>query len=256
MLNSKTQIEKIRLNKFLAKWAGVSRRSADILIKRKHVFINNVLVTQLASFVDPKKDVVRIKKKVISFKHIPLNYFMFNKPQKVISTNKDPEGRACIMDFIKQHKKQSLFSVGRLDWSSEGLLILTNDGEFANKVLHPKNKIAKTYLVKVQGRPRQSHIQKLVTGVTTSVGRKRALFAKIIKKEASSSQWVKIIISEGKKHQIRLMFEKISYPVLRLRRVAIGRLKMHGLNSGLSIKITDKEKDKVFQLPKELFKKF
>ena len=102
------------------------------------------------------------------------------------------------MDYIKKYKTERLFPVGRLDWDSEGLLILTNDGDFTDQVLHPKNKIPKTYLVKIKGRPKDSQIKKLIQGVSTPIGRKRVLFAKKISKKALSSQWVKVIISEGK----------------------------------------------------------
>ena len=242
----------LRLNKFLSRWAGLSRRNADELIKKGQVFINNQKVSQLGLFVNPKKDIVRIKKRIVKPEKISAVYIMFNKPRKVLTTSKDPEGRPTVMDYIKQDKKRRLFPVGRLDWDSEGLLLLTNDGDFTDRVLHPKNKIAKTYLVKVKGCPKDSQIRKLVQGVSTPIGRKRALFAKKISKKALSNQWVKIIIQEGKKRQIRLMFDKIGFPVLRLRRTAIGRLKMNKLASGFFQKMAEADRQKVFQKPKEL----
>ena len=115
---------------------------------------------------------------------------MFNKPQKVLTTNKDPKGRPIVMDYIRKYKGH-LFPVGRLDWDSEGLLILTNDGEFTNKILHPKNKIPKTYIVKVNGCPKEFEIKKLIKGVSTPIGKKRALFAKLSSKKSLSNTWVK-----------------------------------------------------------------
>ena len=241
----------LRLNKFLAQWAGLSRRKADEVIKKGQVFVNGKKISQLAVFVDPKKDLVKVKKKIIRSKNIPKLYMMFNKPSKVLTTAYDPQGRPTIMDYIKGSKER-LFSVGRLDWDSEGLLILTNDGDLANEILHPKNQIPKTYLVKVNGRPNDAQIRKLVQGVSTPIGKKKALFAKRIPKKTSSNSWVKLIISEGKKRQIRLMFDKIGFPVLLLKRTAIGRLKMNKLVKGSFVQLAEEDIKKVFQRPKEI----
>ena len=242
---------RLRLNKFLAKWAGVSRRQADKMIKKGEVFVNDKKISQLAVFVDPKKDSVRIKNQPIYFKKTASIYVMFNKPPKVLSTSQDPKGRPIVMDYIPKHKDR-LFLVGRLDWDSEGLLILTNDGDFSDKVLHPKNKIPKTYLVKVKGCPKSSQIEKLIQGVSTSVGKRRALFAKKLSTKSSSNIWIKLIIGEGKKRQIRLMFDKIGFPVRQLKRTAIGRLKMNKLAKGAFVRLADKDINKIFQWPKEL----
>ena len=241
----------LRLNKFLAQRAGLSRRKADEMIKKGQVFVNGKKISQLAVFVDPEKDLVKIKNQVIHSKNTPALYLMFNKPSKVLTTAHDPKGRPTVMDYIKSPKER-LFSVGRLDWDSEGLLILTNDGDLANKALHPKNQIPKTYLIKVSGRPNDSQIRKLIQGVSTPIGKKKALFAKRISKKTSSNSWVRLIISEGKKRQIRLMFDKIGFPVLLLRRTAIGRLKMNKLAKGSFVKLTEKDVKKIFQKPKEI----
>ncbi len=245
----------LRLNKFLAKWGGVSRRKAEEIIKKGDVFINGKRISDLAVFVDIDKDIVRIKKHRVYVKKSSPFYFMFNKPQKVLTTNQDPKGRITVMDYIQNDKKR-LFPVGRLDWDSEGLLILTNDGDFANKILQPKNNIPKTYLVKLNGKPKESDIKKLLKGVSTPIGRKKALFAKIISKKSSAKAWVKIIISEGKKRQIRLMFNKIGFTVQHLRRTAIGRLKMNKLAKGTYIKLSEKDLKKTFQWPKEIKSSF
>ena len=241
----------IRLNKFIAKWGGVSRRKAEDMIKKGEIFVNGKKISNLAVFVDPEKDIVKLKKQKIVFKKTEPLYLMFNKPQKVLTTNEDPKGRPIVMDYIKKYKGR-LFPVGRLDWDSEGLLILTNDGDFANKVLHPKNKIHKTYIVKVSGCPKDFEIKKLVKGVSTPIGKKRAIFAKMSSKKSLSNIWVKIIIHEGKKRQIRLMFDKIGFPVRRLRRTAIGRLKMNKLVKGTFVRLSEKDIKKVFQSPKEI----
>ena len=251
-MNGKTKpTNRLRLNKFLAKWAGVSRRQADKIIKKGEVFVNDKKILQLAVFVDPKKDSVRIKNQPIYFKKTASIYLMFNKPPKVLSTSQDPKGRPIVMDYIPKHKER-LFLVGRLDWDSEGLLILTNDGDFSDKVLHPKNKIPKTYFVKVKGCPKNSQIEKLIQGVSTSVGKRRALFAKKLSTKSLSNIWIKLIIGEGKKRQIRLMFDKLGFPVRQLKRTAIGRLKINKLAKGAFVRLSDKDIQKIFQWPKEL----
>ena len=247
--------ELLSLSKFLAQRGDFSRRKAEELIKKGFVFVNNQKTLKAFVLVHPKKDRIRIKKQLLPPKQNQNLYIMLNKPRKVLTTSQDPKGRSTVMDYLGAYKKHRLFSVGRLDWDSEGLLLLTNDGGFTHQILHPKNKIPKTYLVKVQGRPKDSHIRKLRQGVTTPIGKKKALFAQKMAKKAISSQWVKLIISEGKKHQIRLMFDNIGFPVLRLRRTAIGRLKMNKLPSGRTVQITEKEKAKIFQKPKELHSK-
>ena len=251
MPNKTNQKELLRLNKFLAKWAGFSRRKADEAIKKGEVFVNSKKISQPAVFVNVQKDVVRLNKQIIKAQKNPPVYILFNKPTKVLTTNYDPKGRPTVMDYVKSRKKERLFPIGRLDWDSEGLLLLTNDGDFSDSVLHPGNQVPKTYLVKVKGRPGRHPIGKLIRGVSTPLGKKRALFVKIFIQN-SSSCWVKVIISEGKKRQIRLMFDKIGFPVCRLRRTAIGRLKMNKLVKGACVRLTEKEVAKVFQWPKEI----
>ena len=150
-------------------------------------------------FVDPKKDIVRLKNRKIHVGEKRSLYLMFNKPQKVLTTNQDPMGRPTVMNYVKNYKDR-LFPVGRLDWDLEGLLILTNDGNFTDKILHPKYKNPKTYLVKVKGRPKNSDFKKLIRGVSTPLGKKQALFARALSsKRASTSLWAKVILSERKK---------------------------------------------------------
>ena len=241
----------LRINKFLAKWGNVSRRKAEEMIEKGDIFINNKKISRFTTFVDPKKDTVRIKKQKIHAINKSLCYLMFNKPQKVLTTSHDPKGRPTVMDYIKNHKER-LFPVGRLDWDSEGLLLFTNNGDFSDKILQPRHKIPKTYLVKAKGPLKDSAIRKLLKGISTPVGYKRVDFAKVMSGKLVSNPWVKIIIYEGKKRQIRLMFDKVGSSVCRLRRTAIGRLKMNKLKSGTYIRLTEKDLEKIFQKPKEL----
>ncbi len=241
----------IRLNKYLAQWGDISRRKADALIKRGEVFINGSKVKNLGVLIDSQKDQVRIKNRIIHKQNFSPVYIMLNKPENVLTTTADPKDRTTVMDFIKKHK-QRIFPIGRLDWKSEGLLLLTNDGDFAQKILHPKNKISKTYLVKVQGNPSQGQLRKLVTGVSTPLGRMRALHAEKTLKTKQNNQWIKVIISEGKNRQIRHMFNKLGYRINKLRRVSIGRLKLSKLKKGSYVLLKKSDAEKAFLDPKEL----
>ena len=248
-----SQAEYLRINKYLAKWTGVSRREADRLVSRGSVRINGALVTKLGTLVDTKNDKVKVNNKLVQVRHIPFVYFMFNKPKKVLTTRSDSKNRPIVMDYFTK-VKQSIFPVGRLDWLSEGLLLLTNDGDFSQSVLHPKNEIYKTYLVKVSRKLTASHVQKLLKGVTTPRGRLRADY---VKQQPGSSQnhtWVKIIVSEGKNRQVRFMLQKLDLLVDRLKRVGIGRLNLSRLKPGDFIQLDKKDLKKIFLKPKELVK--
>ena len=240
----------LRINKYLAKWGGVSRRQADRLVSRGDVTVNGARVTVLGTMVDVKNDKVKVRNKLIIVKSIPFVYLMLHKPENVLTTKSDAKGRPIVMDYLKR-VRQNVFSIGRLDWASEGLLLLTNDGDFSQSVSHPKNKIYKTYLVKVRGNPDYRDLNRMLRGVSTPQGKLRAAY---VKKQDSSSRnaWVKVIISEGKNRQVRLMFQKIDLLVSRLKRVSIGRLNLSRLPKGKFIRLDERDIKKVFLKPKEL----
>ena len=250
----------IRLNKFLSQRGGVSRREAERLIAAGKLTINGERISSGQHFVDPEKDNVFLSGRKITKEKPPPQVLMFNKPPKVLSAVSDPKGRPLVMDYIKEGRRQKprqrLFPVGRLDWDSEGLLLLSNEGDFANKVLHPKHKTFKSYLIKVRGRLEQKEMRKLLQGVSTPVGKKKALFARRVSQNRHnslrSSSWAKLIIHEGKKRQIRWMFERMGFPVQKLKRTAIGRLKLSKLPRGNFRPLDEREIRKIFQRPKEL----
>ena len=192
--------------------------------------------------VDPKKDIVIVDGKRIGLT-ISKKYFVLHKPTNVVTTMDDPEGRTHIGHFLGKIKLR-LFPVGRLDWNSEGLLILTNDGEFAQNVIHPSNSIAKTYIAKVDGKPTEDQLKRLMNGVTIVGGRVKAVHAKRMEGGAKRSEkysWVQISIVEGKNQQVRKMFEKIGFTVMRLKRTAIGHLKLGSLKVGELRELTPAE---------------
>ncbi len=200
---SKSLTEEVRLNRFLSLCGVSSRRKADELIEDGLVTVNGKKVFEMGLKVHPKKDKVYFKGKIVKpvDKH---TYLVFYKPRNVITTLSDPLERPTVKDFIpKKFQKDNLFPIGRLDWQSEGLLILTNDGEYAQNVLHPKKNVPKTYEVKVEGKVLLKDLDKLVKGVTIPGGKAYAVKADVIKKSANGTHtWLKITVVEGPPDQI------------------------------------------------------
>ncbi len=221
----------IRLNKYLADCGLASRRKADEMITDGKVQLNGKVVFELGVRVEPEFDRVIVDGKTVKPPSLKL-YVIFNKPENVLTTMEDPEGRPTVADFMEQLPVR-VFPVGRLDWDTEGLLLLTNDGDFAQKVMHPREEIPKTYLAKLDGKPSPEQLSKLLHGVTIPGGRVKALHVETAKLgDSEKYDWVKIVISEGKNRQVRHMFEKIGFDVKKLRRVAIGQLTLGGLERG------------------------
>lgn len=236
----------MRLNRYLAESGVTSRRGADDLIAKGKVQINGKRVYELGVKVQVKSDKVSVDGKLV---HLELKkvYLLFNKPKGVMTTMDDPEGRPCIGEYFSRFDTR-VFPVGRLDYDSEGLLLLTNDGDFAQRVTHPKHEVLKQYLVKVSGQPTEEQVQKLRTGVTIIGGRVSAREIERLRGTASDKyDWFKISIGEGKNRQIRRMFEKIGYDVLKLQRIAIGKLKMGGLPRGEWVMLSPEEIEKIFR---------
>jgi 23S rRNA pseudouridine2605 synthase len=217
-----------RIQKILADAGIASRRKAEELIAEGRVTVNGKIAT-LGMKADINKDHIKVDGKLISRPEKKV-YLIFNKPRGVVTSLYDPEGRPTIKDFIKDIKLR-VFPVGRLDYDSEGLLLITNDGDFAHSILHPSKKISKTYLVKIKGIPTAEKLQTLRKGVRLEDGLTAP--AKVVKiRESDKNCWLQITIHEGKKRQVRRMLEKIGHPVLRLKRIAIGNLKLGSLKPG------------------------
>lgn len=223
----------IRLNKFIADCGVCSRRKADELIEEGQVTINGHKVFEFGVKIDTDTDTVKVSGKVIREKN-QFVYFLFNKPTQVLTSMSDPSGRPTVADYFSDYKKHRLFPVGRLDWDSEGLLIMTNDGDYAQKVSHPKEEIPKSYLVKINSPLTNAQADKLKRGVSIVGGKVKAKYLAPVKKsgKATENNWVSITITEGKNRQVRRMFEKLGIDVLRLRRVSIGRLKVGSVKKG------------------------
>ncbi len=221
----------VRLNRWIAESGLASRRGADELISEGLVIVNGKKITTMGHKINPETDRVTVKGRPLKAAE-PKIYIAFYKPENVMTTMDDPQGRKTISDFFRKLKVR-VFPVGRLDWDSEGLLLLTNDGDFAQKVIHPREEVRKTYLVKLSGSPSEEQLQKLLRGVTIpGGGRVRALEAERFRQGSQKYDWVRVVITEGKNRQIREMFAKIGFDVRKLRRVAIGQLRLGNLKKG------------------------
>lgn len=229
-----------RLQKLIAQAGIASRRAAEQIILDGEVTVNGEVVRELGTKADPATDHIKVRGKLINRKIEKRSntYILLNKPKAVLSSAADPEGRKLVVDLVKG--KGRLFPVGRLDYFSEGLIILTNDGEFSNHVASSKT-VAKTYEVKVTGMPNKNAINKLRRGITLDDGFRTAP-AEIRELKANEhNTWFEVILYEGHNQQIRKMFDAVGRKVLRLRRVGIGEIFDPFLKPGHSRELTPDE---------------
>ena len=232
----------MRINKFIATKTAYSRRKADELIKDKKVKINGKVLDNLAYTVNDN-DEVELDGRIISDIKIKKYYYLFNKPKDVVSTVSDEFGRYCITDFFPPDI--SVFPVGRLDYDSTGLLIVTNDGDLANKIAHPSNHVKKTYIATLDGRLSENQMKKFCEGVV--IDSKKTLPAEIELYDFSQAMY-KISIYEGRNRQIRKMIEVLGRQVRELKRISIGKIKLGRIVEGKYRKLTEEEKNYLFNL--------
>jgi len=230
----------MRLNKYIAECGIASRRGADKLISEGKVKVNNKTVTALGTEINEYNDTVTVDDRKISLVKRDI-YIVLNKPKGCVTTVKDDKGRKTVMDYISVKDKR-LFPIGRLDYDTEGLVILTNDGDMAYKLTHPSHEIPKTYLVKIEGSVEESEIAKLRNGVPLDGVMTHRSKVKILGEEEGLTR-LEITIYEGKNRQVRRMFEYIGKNVVFLKRTKIGDLKLGGLGRGMSRYLSDKEID-------------
>ena len=228
----------IRLNKFLSQAGVGSRREVDRMIEQGMIRVNSKVITQLGYKIDDEKDRVEVGQRRVK-KGEGLVYLMLNKPQGYLVTVKDPFQRPTVMKLLPRLKKR-IFPVGRLDYDSEGLLLLTNDGELALRLTHPRYEARKTYLVKVKGDPEPSKLAILEKGIY--LDRKKTAPARIKRlRPTSKSTLLGVEIHEGQKRELRRMFQAIGYEVVRLKRIGFGGLKLGSLKRGEWRFLTPKE---------------
>lgn len=234
----------MRINSFLARCGLGSRRKVEELILKKQVFVNGSNIISLSTQIDPQKDEVVCNNKKLTLIEDKV-YLMLNKPKLVLSTVSDDRGRKTVMDYVD--KTINVFPVGRLDYNTEGLLLLTNDGEFANNVIHPSKMIWKTYEAKLNKMPKPIDLVKLRKGVDIGDVIK-TLPAQVSNPELCDDGLYKVVIkiSEGRNRQIRRMFKAVGYNVLELKRIAIGNLLLGNLKSGKILTLTDNDIKNIF----------
>lgn len=235
----------VRLQKLIAGAGLASRRKAETLIAAGRVTVNGKVVTELGTKVDPSKDHVKVDGKHLSQAQ-PFVYLLLNKPKNVMSTLDDPGGRTTVKDYLRGVSVR-VFPVGRLDFDSEGLMLLTNNGDLAQALLHPRYHVPKTYLIKVKGILTEEEIRQLERGVTLEDGMTGPATVKKIKK-AEMNSWLEITIGEGRKHQVRRMLESVGHPVIKLMRVKMGPLSLGDLASGEFRFLTDREANALREL--------
>lgn len=218
-----------RLQKILAKAGICSRRAAERLVTGGHVSVNGKIVSTLGIKADIEKDKIRIDGRLVRNYQAKI-YVMLNKPKGFVSTLRDPQGRPTIADLIREINIR-IFPVGRLDYDSEGLLLLTNDGDLSYLLQHPRNEIPRRYHVKVKGKPPYYALVGLRKGMF--LGGRMTVPAKVRKvREGKRNTWLEIIVREGRRRQIRRMCKAVGYPVLKLKRTGFGSLVLGSLSPG------------------------
>lgn len=225
-----------RLQRVMAAAGVGSRRECELIIEEGRVEVDGQTVTKLGVKVDPRKQEIYVDAQKLVIQR--LQYFILNKPPGVLSTSKDPAGRPRVIDLIKTDKR--VYNVGRLDQSSEGLILVTNDGELANRLTHPRYGVEKKYHVQVVGVPAPADLRKLEQGVYIAEGLAKATKAKFLKR-AKNGCWLEITLAEGRNREIRRMLAGIGHKVRALKRVSIGPLKLGELPRGAHRALTPME---------------
>ncbi len=228
----------IRLQKYLASCGVASRRNAETLITEGRVTVNGTVVTVLGTCVDENADVVQVDGATVTPEE-EKHYIAYNKPVGEVTTSSDPEGRATVMDRFRDYPVR-LFPVGRLDYDSEGLLLLTNDGDLMNRLLHPSFEVPKAYLAKCSNNVTDEEILRLRKGVMIEGRLTSPAEVRMIRHEAFSTDLL-ITIHEGRNRQVRKMVEAVGHQVVRLRRVRFGPVSLGDLPVGMWRRLTDEE---------------
>lgn len=234
----------VRLQKAIADSGFCSRRKAEEYIIKGKVLVNGVKVTELGTKVSEKDEIV-IDGNALAYEE--KEYHVLYKPRGVISSTKDEKGRKTVIDFFPSNKR--LYPIGRLDYDTTGVILVTNDGEFANLMMHPKSNIQKTYIAKLEGIIDGYSIKKIKSGVIIDKVKcipDRVKLKSVDKK--SNTCIVEITIHEGKNHEIKKIFESVGYQVIKLKRESFGFVTLDGLSSGKSRRLTSKEVKQLYAL--------
>ncbi len=217
-----------RLQKIISRAGITSRRKAEQLLLEGRIRVNGKVVAELGSKADPERDHIKVDGKLLR-QPVESVYLMLNKPRNCVTTLSDPQRRPTVMGCLRGVRER-VYPVGRLDYHSEGLLLMTNDGDFANLVLTGGERVPKTYLVKVNGKPGEEALRKFREGIMLD-GRK-TLPAQIRQSEPGANPWFEVTLMEGRQNQIRRMFRRLGFLVEKLKRARIGFLELGGLGPG------------------------
>jgi 23S rRNA pseudouridine2605 synthase len=228
--------------------AGIaSRRKAEEMILEGRVSVNGQIVSDMGVKADPEQDHIKVNGKLLRQPEAVKSYYLFNKPRNVVSTISDPEDRPCLGDVLKVLRK-SLFPIGRLDFDAEGLMILTNDGDLAQKLSHPSNRVARTYVVKVKGVPDDKILGTIKKGMSIGEGDRIGDVEVTVTKRQKTTTWLRVTLYEGKKNELKRIFFQIRHPVRKLRRVGFGPFVLGDLPVGSWRQLTAPEMAKVHSL--------
>jgi 23S rRNA pseudouridine2605 synthase len=233
----------VRLQKYLAQCGLASRRKAEQMISEGLISVDGKTVTEMGVSITPGVNVVSLAGKQVEVKE-PLVYYLLNKPKGYVTTLSDPQGRPIVTSLIKESSAR-LFPVGRLDLDTEGALIMTNDGQLAQKIQHPSNETNKTYEALIRGLPGKEKITLLERGIQLD-GKKTSPAKIAVVASKGPNCIVKIIIHEGRKRQVKKMFSYIGHPVVHLKRIAYGKLTIDRLPSGGYRQLNSADLKKIF----------
>ena len=239
-----------RLQKILAEAGIASRRAGEQMIREGRVHVNGRLVTELGSKADPSEDEIRVDGEPIG-PAAPLVYLMLHKPHGYVTTAQDNQGRRSVMDLVFKTRER-IFPVGRLDMDSEGLLLLTNDGALAQRLMHPSQEVEKEYLALVRGSPGAEALRRLRRGIDLDGRPTAPAVVEVVHApeglpEYQGRSYLRLVLREGRKRQVRLMCEGAGHPVERLIRVRIGPLRLRGLVPGRVRELTAVEVQRIRQ---------
>lgn len=231
-----------RIQKVLARAGIASRRKVEKMVMEGRITVNGRVVRELGVKVDPSKDHIKVDgKRIPDFE--PKITLLLNKPRGYLSTLEDPRGRPTVMDLLKRIKWR-LYPVGRLDFDAEGLLLLSNDGDLAHYLSHPRFEVPRTYQVKVKGVPDERNLSRLQKGIQLEDGKARVRSYRLLLSREKNS-WVEVVVTEGRNRLVKRMFSAIGHPVLKLKRVAFGPIRLGDLPIGQFRYLTSKEMERL-----------
>lgn len=227
-----------RLQKIISAAGITSRRASEELIQNGQVTVNGVVVTELGTKADPAIDTITVNGKPLRVSEERL-YILLNKPTGYITALKDGQGRRLVTDLLKDVPER-VYPVGRLDYNTEGLLLLTNDGEWANRLMHPRHEVEKEYHVRVRGKVLEQQMKRMEDGVELEDGKTAPAVVRLVK-SGEQNDWISVVIHEGRNRQVRRMCEAVSLSVVRLKRIRYGSLSLGTLRDGQYRYLTEAE---------------